>query len=1285
MHRSRHIKEIVLLLIFFLLKLQAGSQGIFIGFHVPWHDVTCLEKLPVNYNTHNKNTYYLTFDGATFPDQQTMFPNYENSITDNENLDESGIRLHILKTEPVPPEALKKIGNLEQLPVSFQINYYNYKQRKKQINHFDLIPLRINPASGKVEKLIDFVLEIVKTPGISKSIAKKGVKYSNQSVLNSGKWVKLKINKDGIYKLTYENLLEMGISDPSDPRIFGRGGMLPEENSIKTPDDIQENAIWMNSGDDQEFGPGDYILFYGKGPDTWYYDESNSMFSCKPHLYSRHSYYYVTSDAGTGKRITMDNEITDSPNTTTTQFDDYLFYEENIVNLIKSGKEWFEPIDSKSTHDFPFYFPNTIISSSCKVKIRVLARSQVSSNFTLATTGITNTINIGPVNIWSYTSDYAKANTLIFSFTSSSDNLILNLSYDDNGYSEAKTWLDFIEVNVRRELKMSEAQMHFRDISSVGPGNITLMKLKNGTTNTRIWDISDIYNIKQIPCNTAGDEMEFTIITDSLKEFIAFNDELFYTPDISQQRIDNQNLHGITQADMVIVTHNNFTNQAEELAQIHRDHDDITVSVVTPEQVYNEFSSGSPDVSAIRNFMKMLYDRAAIEKDIPKYLLLFGDGSYDNLSDHEENTAYILTYQSENSLTPTQSFVTDDFFGLLDDDEGGSNGLVDIGIGRLPVTTTEEAETMIDKIKNYISSETFGPWRNNICFIGDDEDNNLHMKDANILANTIDTAYPSFQIRKIFLDAFPQSTTPQGELYPEVNSAINNQVMSGSLIVNYIGHGNERGLAHERILETSDILSWKNFNKLPLFITATCEFSRFDDIEKEANGEITKKISAGELVLLNPDGGGIGLLSTTRLVYSSPNFILNRNFFKFAFEKDDDQKPLRLGDALRLTKNISGSGINKRNFTLLGDPALTLGYPKQFVVTDSLNGLDIITHIDTLKALGKVTISGHLEDISGQSIESFNGIIYPSVFDKPLTVTTLGNDGDSPMEYKTRENPIYKGKVSISQGRFTFSFFVPKDISYGTGFGKIFYYAQSDLSDASGNVTQIPVSGFAGEFIDDNTGPVINLYMNDSSFRNGGITDESPVLLAYIHDQKGINTVGNGIGHDITAYIDNDQSTMMILNDYYEADLDSYMSGTVQYPLHDLDIGDHTLTLKVWDISNNSSEASIMFRVLDKEKLLFGQVMNYPNPFSDHTTFSFEHNKPGVNMEFKLQIFSLSGHLVRSFIRQITPSGYRTEPIVWDGRNENGKKLSAGTYIYRIIVRSSDGTNQEVSGKMIMF
>lgn len=1284
MFRSPHIKEIVLLLMFFVLKLQAGSQGIFIGFHVPWHPVTHLDKLPVNYNTDGKNAYYLTFDGATFPDYLTMFPHYENSIPDSDIPGELNITMHILKTEPLLPETLEKIDNLGELPVNFQINYNHYNQRKKQTVHFDLIPLRINPTSGKPEKLVDFILQIVKIPG-SKKIVKKEIKYTNQSVLHSGKWVKLKINEDGIYKLTYEDLVEMGISDPSDPRIFGRGGMLSEENNIPEPDDLQENAIWMDRGDNQEFGQGDYILFYGKGPDRWDYDESSSMFSCKPHLYSEYSYYFITSDAGIGKKINLNEEIGDPPNMIVTQFDDYLFYEKNIVNLIKSGKEWFEPIETKSTHTFPFHFPNTVISSPVKVKIRVLARSESSSNFTLENNGINNTIDVGSVNIWSYTSDYAKAVTLITTFSNSSDNLNLNLSYDDKGYSDAKTWLDFIEVNVRRKLEMSGTQMHFRDVNSVGPGNIILMKLKSVTANTIVWDISDIHNIKQIPVQLAGDEMEFTIMTDSLKELIAFNGEGFYTPEISQPDIENQNLHGISQADMVIVTHEKFITQANELAEFHRSYDKLTVSVVTSGQIYNEFSSGTPDISAIRNFMKMLYDRAPLEKDLPKYLLLFGDGSYDNLSDHEENTAYILTYQSKNSLSPTQSFVTDDFFGLLDDNEGVSNGLVDIGIGRFPVTTTEEAEIMIDKIKSYLSPETFGPWRNNICFIGDDEDNNLHMRDANTLANNIDTEYPSFQIRKIFLDAFPQATSPQGESYPDVNAAINNQVTSGSLIINYIGHGNERGLAHERILEISDIISWKNYNKLPLFITATCEFSRFDDIEKEANGEITKKISAGELVLLNPDGGGIGLLSTTRLVYSSPNFILNRNFYKFAFEKDDDQNPLRLGDILRLTKNISGSGINKRNFTLLGDPALTLGYPKQIVVTDSLNGLDINEYIDTLKALGKVTISGHLEDIAGQLIENFNGVIYPSVFDKPLSVTTLSNDGGTPMEFKTRENLIYKGKASINQGYFTFSFIVPKDISFEPGFGKIFYYAQSDLLDASGNVTQIPVSGFAGEFINDINGPVIKLYMNDSSFRNGGITDNSPILLAYVQDQQGINTVGNGIGHDIIAVIDNDQSTMMILNDFYEADLDSYVSGTIRYPLHDLDEGDHTLTLKVWDISNNSSETSILFRVLGEEKFLFGQVLNYPNPFSEHTTFSFEHNRASINMEITLQIFSVSGHLVRSFVRQITPGGYRTEPVVWDGRNENGKKLSPGIYIFRIIVRSSDGTNQEGSGKMIMF
>jgi len=646
-------------------------------------------------------------------------------------------------------------------------------------------------------------------------------------------------------------------------------------------------------------------------------------------------------------------------------------------------------------------------------------------------------------------------------------------------------------------------------------------------------------------------------------------------------------------------------------------------------------------------------------------------------------TNYILTYQSENSLRPTQSYVTDDFFGLLDDTEGGSDGLIDIGIGRLPVTSAEEAQDVTDKIIRYGSPEAMGDWRNIICFIGDDEDNNIHMRDANTLATFIDTVYPVFNVQKIFLDAYPQVSSPRGESYPEVNTAINNRINSGALIINYTGHGNERGLAHEQILSMDDISSWKNKNRLPLFITATCEFSRFDDIDMDVNGEIKKKTSAGEKVILNPFGGGIGLLTTTRLVYSSPNFILNQNFYKYAFKRDSQMKPYKLGDILRLTKNVSGSGINKRNFTLLGDPALALSYPLYNIITDSINGHDIET-ADTLEALSRVTISGHIENLTGEIPDTFSGIVYPMIFDKSSIVNTLGNDEAPVMQFKVQDNIIYKGKATISNGKFSFSFVVPKDISYNIDYGKISYYATNSVFDANGVYKEILIGGFSAEIISDMEGPEIDLYMNNRNFVSGGITDENPKILAFISDPNGINTVGNGIGHDITAVLDNDYRNLIVLNNYYESDLNSYQNGKIEYQLSGLSEGNHNVVLKIWDVLNNSAEASIEFVVTRSSGFIIEELFNYPNPFTDNTSFVFEHNQADSELNILLQVFTLSGKIIKTIETQIYSDGFRSDPITWDGLDDHGNKIGAGIYIYRLQVRSSNNQMVVKTQKLVI-
>ncbi|KPK80954.1 MAG: hypothetical protein AMS27_15970, partial [Bacteroides sp. SM23_62_1] len=684
---------------------------------------------------------------------------------------------------------------------------------------------------------------------------------------------------------------------------------------------------------------------------------------------------------------------------------------------------------------------------------------------------------------------------------------------------------------------------------------------------------------------------------------------------------------------------------------------------------------GAPDVAGIRTMMKMFYDRATGEHDMPRYLLLFGDGSYDNTSEDSRNTNFILTYQSPNSLNPTYSFVTDDFFGLLDEQEGGSSGLVDLGVGRLPVKNEAEAATVVNKIYNYHSNDNMGDWRNTICFIGDDEDYNTHMHQADELATYVENNYPGFIISKIYLDAYQQITTSAGERYPDVNEAVNQRINKGALIINYTGHGGESGLAHERIMEINDIINWENDKKLPLFLTATCEFSRFDDYEHT---------SAGELVLLNPDGGGIALLSTTRLVYSAPNHALNVRFFEFVFEKNQDQEYGRLGDIIRLTKNASGSEVNKRSFTLLADPALLLNYPKYSIKAVAINGRDVSGESDTIRALSKVTVSGLMEDDQGNKLESFNGTLYPSVFDKLSVITTLTNDGGSPFNFSVRNRTLFKGKASVINGEFTFSFIVPKDISYNYGYGKINFYGHDQLTDASGSFAGIVIGGSADSVANDSEGPGIRIFMNDDNFVFGGTTDENPKLLVYVHDSSGINTIGSGIGHDLTAILDDNNMNPIVLNDYYESDKDSYQSGKIVYPLRNLEVGPHKLKVKVWDVYNNSSEDYIEFIVTSSEDFILKNILNYPNPFTTHTSFYFEHNRTGSTLDILIQIFTVSGKLVKTIDRQVIATGYRCGPIDWDGLDDFGSRIGRGVYIYRLKVRTDQGETVEKFEKLVI-
>lgn len=1267
-------------LLLFSAVFQISAQRIYQR-EIKWWNI---RSIPVS---DQKNINYLYFSDAVIYDDKSYLPEYyEQFKIASENMSLQ-VSLRNMVFEELEYDKNVFIEDLQDVKTEINIKSYISVARKVPFASVSFIPLRKNITTGKIEKLINFELVINTIPAPAKGNG--NVKeFTTESVLNTGKWFKIAVTNTGIHKVTSARLAEMGMDigsvDPQNIRLYGNGGgMVPESNSEFRYDDLQENAIKLVEQGNGNF----YFLFYGESPDTWQYNETDKLFHHIMHQYSDKTYYFITADLGPGKRI---QKIPSQNNTDTiiNHFNDRIFHDKDERNLIKSGRVWYgEKFDISTEYNFSFNFPNIETTSPVNIETYLAARSFYNSNFTVISEG--NQINPLIEYVIDYKdADYAKKSIDKLNILPVDDNVEVLIRYN-KPTSGSIGWLNYIEINAVRKLKFTGSQMPFRNIYSVGNGRVSEFNISDAGSSVIVWDVTETINIKEVETQLSGSSVSFGIATDSLKEFIAFNETSFYNVEFVGM-VENQNLHGLGSYDYIIVSHPAFLNEAKRLADHHTNNNGLSVAVVNTEQIYNEFSSGAPDAAGIRDFVRMIYSRGQPGKEL-RYLLLFGDGSYDNKNRIENNTNFIPTVQSSISLHPVNSYVTDDFYGLLDSKEGkDAKGYLDIGIGRFTVSSLEQARDAVNKVINYSSRKdlatgdnfngsgsnvisNLSDWRNVVCFIADDDDGGEgFIWDSEYLATLVDTSYREYNIDKIYSDAYNQVSTPGGQRFPDVNAAINRRIEKGALIVNYIGHGGEVGWALERILEVSDINNWNNKYNLPVFITATCEFCRFDDPERT---------SAGELVFLNPLGGGVALFSTTRSTYVS--LYLNRKFFVNTFELYNNDFPA-MGDIFRLSKQGDNSQ-NTKKYMLVGDPAQRIAYPEYNITTTAINGPPDYIYSDTLKALSKISVSGEVQDRYGNIMTDFNGIITPTVFDKAVEYTTLGNDPASAVtEFLLQKSILYKGKASVKNGVFSFSFIVPRDISYKFGPGRISYYAQNSESDANGFDEDFIVGGFNENYQEDNMGPDIELYMNDENFSFGGLTDENPMLLAFLVDSSGINTVGNGIGHDIVAVLDDNTDQSEVLNDYYEADLDTYQSGTVRYPYNDLSEGTHKLKLKVWDVNNNSSEAYTEFVVASSAELALEHVLNYPNPFTTSTDFYFEHNKPDQMLEVLVQIFTVSGKLIKTISLYTLSNGYKAGPIHWDGRDDFGDHIGRGVYVYRLSVRTDYGASAEKLEKLVI-
>jgi hypothetical protein len=1107
---------------------------------------------------------------------------------------------------------------------------------------------------------------------------------AESSVLSKGRWVKIAVTEDGIYRIDYSRLRQMGLENPADPQIFGNNsGQLSYYNNDTHPDDLKELAIYI-SGNDNVLNEGEYLLFYGEGTGRWIYNYETNDYDYLSHNYSDTAFYFITSGSTPGKKIIAAIAPSQPATYYSSESDALFIQDKDQDNLIKSGREWFQRISDITINPG---FTDILIPQGIKYSLRVAARASIPTIFRFSEGSILRqSVQVPPVNLYDYTGTFAEISSSAGKTEIGSASPVYKISFENNGDQGAYGWLDYLQLKARRSNIFSGKTCTFFDSGSVSEGRISEFTIRSKISNTVIWDVTDPFNTANIRYNRSGEDNKFLFRSDSLRKFIVFTYDKALTPSIKPDVLPGQDLHSSTPADMIILTHPLFLGYAEKLAGIHATNAGLISLIVTPEQIYNEFSGGIPDICAIRNFLRIKYLKQKGTSHPLKYLLLFGDGSYENKTPPPSNPNYIPTYQSQNSNIVTSSFTSDDFYGLLEDGEGEYEGTEDIGIGRLPVSDTIQAGVMVSKIKQYLDPANMGDWRNIVCLSADDEDGNTHLSDAEGLASQLRDSVPYINVEKIYLDAYKQVTSANGQSYPDVNKAITDRINSGCLIFNYVGHGNESGLAHERVVRTEDIKSWVNNGKLPLFITATCEFSRFDDMDINIiSGAMTGKTSAGEMVLLNKDGGGIALMSTTRLVYSAPNYTLNRNIFDCAFDRDPEGNTLSLGDIIRIAKSKSGSGTNKRNFTLLGDPALKLAFPWHGnVITDSINNVPVSENTDSLKALSVISISGHIENPRGEMLNTFNGVVSPVIFDKANRIRTMANDGGEIMQFDQRNNILFSGKTMAKDGKFSFTFIVPRDIDYTFGNGKISYYASDDSSDMTGYFSDLVVGGFSDSAATDNEGPAIKLYLNDTLFRSGGITGSNPKLLAVIEDRTGINTTGAAIGHDLCGFLDNDRSNLIVLNGYFENDFDNYTRGRITYNLGYLSPGSHSVTVRAWDNSNNSSEASVDFYVETDDKFLLRNLINYPNPFSSETRISAEHNRPDDELNIIINIYSLDGRIIKIIKTSSFSTGFVLTPVIWDGTLEGGKRAGSGIYPFTVTITTGEGETAIAYSRMII-
>ena len=1193
------------------------------------------------------------------------------------------------------------IADLKQLPISTvpntpRLKVANAIYRDRSKGYVEISPIFYE--NGVLKKITQFSISF--QSNTQNRRASISASLSN-SKLKSGDWYRFAVDTTGVHILNKNFLNSLGINtnnlNPRAIKIYGHGGAsLPLLNSNTISNDLIENTVQVIGEEDGVFNDNDYILMYAIGP-TRFNLENNSHIN----PYSDESYYYVNISSGNGARMSAATEPSEDANVIFDSYHNYKFVESDTYNIAKMGRRWFgHRFYVENVRAFSFDFPNLITSSPIALKVNTAAISESRSSMQLK-------VNSSLVNDFSYAaigSNVLARNGLFNGLvTATSGTLNVELTYNNNGNPAAAAYLDYISIEAECALTSLGTQFEFKHRETATQSGIGQFEISNATLIAQVWDVTNPYQIQFYANENTNSQFSFKTNLGSLKTYQAVGPDFYAPRKTATTKIPNQDIKGTVfldaqgnfkDVDYLIITPAFLLAQAERLAQINRTQNNLNVKVYSLETLYQEFSSGMQDISAVRNFVKYVYDNASTPSKRLNYLCLFGDGSFDYKARISNNTNIVPPWYSVESFSLVNSFVSDDFYGMMDANEGtmANSDKLDIAVGRILVEDTQRAKEMVDKVESYYQPETYGSWRNNFMLVSDDIDkrsDRIIQETTEDIAEDVKAEKPFLNVLKIHADSFVQETTSGGDRYSLVNKAIFDALEVGAIVVNYFGHGGENGIASERIFDIINAQELNNPTKLNCFVTVTCEYTKFDNPLRE---------TAGEFLFWNKKGGAISLITTTRRIYVNVGINFNKTLSQYLLSYGSDET-ISIAEALRRTKNdpmISNQPQRRLVFSI-GDPALKLPIADPDIRITKLNNEAIASTTLVLNALSPAKIEGNVTNAQGAVLNNYNGVLTATIYDKDVERSTIGNDGTKDsnnelilMDFDALGEVIFRGQASVTNGEFAFEFIVPRDITVAEGNGKISLYSKENatLLDNRGYNYNIKIGGVNLNAPEDTIGPTINLFMNDENFVSGGITNENPTLLANFYDENGINTA-SGIGHDITAILDGDETNVFRLNDYYTAAIDDYKRGSLSYPFRDLSPGLHTLTVKAWDVYNNSSTQDIQFIVFDKdESLELTNVLNYPNPFINYTEFWFSHNSSDV-LDVSIQIFTISGKLIKTINGQTNTNSNTTSSvsrnITWDGTDDFGSKIGKGVYVYNLKVRSnSTGLQAEKIEKLVI-